>query len=100
MLSNLQKKIADAKSGLTLSFSVNGLQISPELLQSQACVLPDLIADARAQAQKLADSAGLPLGAIVAISGFTASTTNGTNYISPYYYSPPCQATIKFGLGH
>lgn len=54
--------------------------------QNQApppCPSADLLADAKAQAQKLADTAGLALGQVLALSGSTTSS---------------CSITVKFAL--
>src|ERR1700689_1263528 len=64
-LTRLQQTIAQNNSGLTLTFTVNGTQV---LQQSQSCSNADLIADATAQAQKLAAAAGLTLGTILKLS--------------------------------
>jgi uncharacterized protein YggE len=68
---------------MTLSFQIQGTQVSPQARQSQACVAADLIADARAQAQKTAGSAGFTVLSVVSISG----TTSG------------CSVTVKFAVG-
>ncbi len=67
-LTMLQASIAKNKGGAALMFSVAGGRVSPELMQAQSCSLKDLVADAQVQAQKLAVSAGLIAGPIVAIS--------------------------------
>src|ERR1017187_9921498 len=66
-LTSLQQSTMQANSGFTLSFSVQSAQVSTSLLQSQSCNIPGLIAEATAQAQKLAAAAGLNLGSILAI---------------------------------
>src|SRR5579864_7275161 len=67
-LSALQKSIVQQSNGLTLSFNVQGAQVSTQSQQSQVCPIPDLLADATAQAQKLAAAAGLSLGVVLAMS--------------------------------
>ncbi|HEY2016531.1 MAG TPA: SIMPL domain-containing protein, partial [Bryobacteraceae bacterium] len=57
-LSAAQASMAKNNGGLSMSFSAQGTQISPQAMQSQVCAPADLIADARAQAQKLASAAG------------------------------------------
>lgn len=71
-LTALQQSIAQNNSGLTLSFQVQGTQVSPESIQSQACAAKDLVADAQAQAQNMAAAAGLFIGPIVEISDGTS----------------------------
>ncbi len=58
-LTTVQQNVAKKNNGFSVSFSLQGAQVSPQAQQSQTCALPDLIADARAQAQKLADAAGM-----------------------------------------
>src|ERR1039457_2152441 len=72
-LTSLQQSTMQANSGFTLSFSVQSAQVSTSLLQSQSCNIPGLIAEATAQAQKLAAAAGLNLGSILAMSSNTSS---------------------------
>jgi uncharacterized protein YggE len=67
-LAKLEQTITQNNSGLTLTFTVGGTQVSPQLQQSQTCSNSDLIADATAQAQKLAAAAGLTLGPILKLS--------------------------------
>jgi len=104
-LTALQKSIAQQNSGLTLSFSVQGTQISAQLQQSQACPISDLLADAQAQAQKLAGAAGLSLGAVLAMaSGTSASGSAGSVVAYAALLSAPpvlptvCSMTVKFAM--
>jgi uncharacterized protein YggE len=80
----LQAKIAQNNSGMTMSFSIQGTQSS---VQPTACSLADLLTDARTQAQKLADGAGVVVGIILAMSSPT-----GTGPLVA------CTLTVKFGL--
>lgn len=66
-LTALQQSIGQNGSGLQMVFSLAGMQ-SSQARASEACSFADLIADARAQAQKLADDAHLKVGSIVALS--------------------------------
>jgi hypothetical protein len=63
-LANLQQTIGQNNSGLTLTFSLQGTQVSQQLKQSQSCSNADLVSDATAQAQKLTSAAGLTLGPV------------------------------------
>ena len=75
-LTHLQQSITQNNSGLTLTFTVQGTQasqLSQKLQQSQPCSSADLIADATAQAQKLAAAAGLTLGPILKLSNATSA---------------------------
>jgi hypothetical protein len=67
-LMKLQQTIAQNDSGLTLTFAIDGTQVSEQLQQSQLCSDADLITDAIAQAQKLASAAEFTLGPIVRLS--------------------------------
>jgi uncharacterized protein YggE len=67
-ITKLQQTIAQSNSGLALTFTVEGTQVSQQLRQAQSCSNSDLIADATAQAQKLAAAAGLSLGPILKFS--------------------------------
>jgi uncharacterized protein YggE len=82
-LAKLQQTIAQNNSGLTLTFSVNGTQVSQQLQQSQSCSNADLIADATAQAQKLAAAAGLTLGPIRELSNAPPLESSGPAYAVP-----------------
>ena len=106
-LTALEQTIAKKNNGFTLSFSVQGLTLSPQLQQSQVCKTPDLIADARAQAQKFADASGMAVGSILAISGATSTTvgsappvasSSGLISYSVPTYPAPCSAVVKFAL--
>ncbi len=105
-LANLQKSIAQQKNGVALTFSVQGTQVSQALQQSQPCSIPDLLADARAQAQKLADAAGQSLGPILAMSSATSGNIGLPTVsvsrlgLTSSSFSIPfiCSLTVKFGL--
>ncbi len=73
-LAALQQSIAQNNSGITLSFQVQGSQVSSDLIQSLACAAKDLVADAQTQAQNVAAAAGLYVGPIVAISDGSSVT--------------------------
>ena len=67
-VTKLQQTITANNSGLTLAFGINGTQASPQVRHSQSCSTSNLVADATAQAQKLASAAGLSLGPILKLS--------------------------------
>jgi uncharacterized protein YggE len=99
LLSAVQNSMAKDKPTFTMSFGVNGLQVSPQAQQSQTCSLSDLVADARTQAQKLASAAGAGVGAVMAISNSTVVTDTGAS--SPFVQptsAPTCSLTVKFAL--
>jgi hypothetical protein len=104
-LTALEAGIMRNNNGLTLSFSVQGTQVSAQSQQSQACSVPDLIGAARAKAQQLTDGAGLTLGAILAMSSESSSPVanssvlNFAGLISSQLTVPQtCALTVKFGL--
>ena len=92
-LTALEQTIGAQNSGLTLSFSIVGTQVSPQLAQSQTCSLSNLIASATAQAQGIAAAAGVTLGPINAISSSTSNVV-----ANPYASAPPCTITVTFGV--
>jgi uncharacterized protein YggE len=98
-LTALQKTITQNNSGLTLSFTVQGTQVSPQLQQMQTCSVADLLSDARTEAQKLANAANLFLGSVLAMSSLTASNVPSIN-IPGLSFSPPspCTLTVKFAV--
>jgi hypothetical protein len=113
-LAKLQQTITQSNSGLTLTFSVNGTQVSAQLRQSQSCSNSDLIADATAQAQKLTAAAGLVLGPVHKLSNapsiqatdiLNASASALVGYIVPNDFllgsvpSPvTCSLVVEFQL--
>jgi uncharacterized protein YggE len=106
----LQQTIGQNNSGLTLTFSVNGTEVSPQLQQAQSCSNSDLIADATAQAQKLATAAGLALGPIRSLSNAPLAqayavpslvvVTSRLGDFAPGSFSSPltCSLTVQFQL--
>jgi hypothetical protein len=102
-LTGLEQSNLQPNSGFTLSFSVQGTQVSSALQQSQVCSIPGLIADATAQASKLASAAaGLNLGSIVAMTSGTSSPVYGIEYLgalSSQFTAPQsCTLTVKFAV--
>ena len=101
-LSALQQSISQGRSSLTMSFSVQGTQVSAQLAQSQTCSFSALFADAQAQAQNLASAAGASVGPVLALSSSAASTSGVTvAALSAFLLNasaPPCAMTVKFSL--
>ena len=93
-LTKLQQNIGNKSSGLTLSFSVRGTQVSQQLQQSQPCSVTDLVSDARAQALKIATAAGVSVGGIIGLSSVTGSTA----IVPPNLIPSGCTMTVKFAL--
>jgi len=61
-LVTLQQSMVKNNSGMSLTFQFQGAYVSPEAFQSQSCSAKDLVADAKAQAQKVAGTAGFAIG--------------------------------------
>ena len=104
-LAKLAQTIGQNNSGLALTFSVNGTQVSQQLQASQTCSNADLIADATAQGQKLAIAAGMTLGPILKLSNVLSapSAVGGrlgffTGFVQ-YAPSPvTCSLAVQFQL--
>jgi uncharacterized protein YggE len=102
--------IAKQNSGLTLSFGVQGAQLSAQAQQAQPCSQSDLVSDARTQAQKVAVAAGVTAGAVLSIldSGSSEAlsvsrlgfATAGIFYAPPIISTPSatCALTVQFQL--
>ncbi|HWY47575.1 MAG TPA: hypothetical protein VNX70_09340 [Bryobacteraceae bacterium] len=111
-LTTLQQSIGQNNSGMTLSFQVQGSQVSSDLIQSQACAAKDLVAVAQTDAQSIAAAAGLAIGPIVAISDgssamptFTARAgdffVGNSIYTTGLWFDPTppgCYIEVKFKL--
>jgi hypothetical protein len=83
-LLTLQKNIGQNNSGLTLSFNLQGTQLSPQLMQT--CDFGSLMNNARTEAQSIAGASGFTPGTVVGIAGSIAQST------------PACSVTATFGL--
>jgi hypothetical protein len=88
-----------APNGVSISYNVQNLQVSPQLAQSQSCSLPGLLSDARAQAARIAASAGMSVSSILALSGNTSATDSLSNPFASAASTPICSLTVKFALG-
>ncbi|MFN7992613.1 MAG: hypothetical protein U0Q18_03385 [Bryobacteraceae bacterium] len=84
-LSVLQSTIGQNNSGMSLSFSITGSQVSAE--QAGACDYASLMASARAQAQSLAGASSLSLGSIAGLA------TNVSNISIA-----ACTLTVRYAL--
>jgi uncharacterized protein YggE len=105
-----QQAIAKQNSGLTLSFGVQGAQLSAQALQAQLCSQSDLVSDARTQAQKVAVAAGVTAGTILSISdsgaqGIAPASRLGFATSAIFYSgvivsmpSATCGLTVQFQL--
>jgi hypothetical protein len=78
--------VGKANSGLAVSFSVQQIDVSQKLADAQTCPASDLLNDAKAQAQKMADVAQLTLGNLLALSVPTKVAGS----------VPTCTITAKF----
>jgi uncharacterized protein YggE len=108
-LRTIQQNVATGNKGWVVSFNVQGTQVSMALQQSQVCSYPDLIADARSQAQKVAAAAGMSVGNVLAISsGVSTPQASSGAYISAgvgtlfstssLIPAQICSAAVKFAL--
>lgn len=99
-LTTLQQTVAAKKNGMSVSFSVQGTQVSQKAAQSQTCSLSDLMSDARTQAAKLASAASMTVGQVLAVSGGTVTNAAGAggNAFSSVVSMPVCTLTVKFAL--
>jgi hypothetical protein len=99
-LTTLQQSVAKKNNGFIVTFYLQGTQVSQQTPQPQTCALTDLIADARAQAQKLADAAGLGVGVILAMSSTTVTAPSSISYVGVLGATSlsPCSLTVKFAL--
>jgi uncharacterized protein YggE len=115
LLIALQQSMVKTNSGMSLTFQLQGAYVSSEAYQSQSCSAKDLVADAQAQAQKVAAAAGFAVGSIIAISDGSSSATavytfaarSGdfafANSINPTGFwfntaAPSCTIEVKFKL--
>jgi hypothetical protein len=86
MLTSLQQSVPKKNPQLKMSFSIYGTNVSLQAQQAQPCSIPDLITDARAQAQKLTNAAGVNVGAILSMTAPAVSVF------------PTCAVTVRFAL--
>ena len=98
LLSAVQKTIAGSGKGFTMSFGLQGARVSQQAQQAQPCSLQDLVADARAQAQRLASGTGASVGAVMAIIGAPLVADSGASPFSQFISAPPCALTVRFQL--
>jgi hypothetical protein len=98
LLTAVQANLAGKNSGIAMAFSVQGTQVSQQAQQLQTCSLPDLLGDARSQAQKLAGAAGATVGSILAVTSATVVSPGNQWFASASSLSPACTITVKFAL--
>jgi len=107
-LTSLEQSVPQANSQLTMTFSVQGTQVSTALQQAQTCNIPGLLAEATAQAQKLTTAGGLTLGQILALASTAPNSAQGNttaSFISGSFSSlllapapQNCSLTVKFAV--
>ena len=83
-LLTLQNSIPQNNSGLTLSFYLNGANVSQQA--QQTCDFNGMMSSARAEAQSIASAAGFTAGSVVGITGSVNQS------------APVCSFTLTFGL--
>ena len=111
-----QQAISANNSGLTLTFYVEGMQISQQLQQSQPCSQAALLADAQTQAKQVSAAAGVSAGAILSMaeggSGVGALQLVANTFVSASIFEPvlgavayplaapqpTCSLTVQFQL--
>jgi hypothetical protein len=114
-LPSLQDAIA-ALQALRVQFSVTGMRVSDDLLAATACPAADLLADARAQARKMAEAIRAGLGPVLTVSNPAAMSPAGVTLAGQFGFfigvlagipevpalSPStlrnCSLTVTFGL--
>src|SRR5581483_4509577 len=85
-LAALAQSIPQNNSGLSLTFALQGTQVSPQ--QTNGCNLSDLLAQARTQAQQLTSAGGSTAGLTVGVIQALTTSTPGA-----------CSLTVRFALG-
>src|SRR6516164_5105924 len=87
-----QQTMSANNSGLTLTFYVEGIQVSPQLQQSQPCSQAALLSDAQSWAKQVANAAGVSAGPILSIA------TPGAVYARSTVFNLTCSLTVQFQL--
>lgn len=85
-LAALAQSIPQNNSGLSLTFALQGTQVSSQ--QTNGCNLSDLLAQARTQAQQLTSAGGSTAGLTVGVIQALTTSTPGA-----------CSLTVRFALG-
>lgn len=100
MLTGLQQNVPQANKNLSLSFSIQGTQVSQQAQQSQICSYADLLTSARSQAQALASAGGRTLSGVLAMSTGISTSTGTVSPLSSLYSatSQACSLKVKFAL--
>jgi hypothetical protein len=83
LLASVQQTVAKQTFGITLTFGLQGLQVSPQAQAAQACNTQDLMRDARAQALALANAAGFGIGPVVALSDGSGLAATSIGAVAP-----------------
>ncbi len=112
-ISEIKATIAQL-TGLKIMFYIQGLEISQQMRDAQPCSMSNLIASAQAQAKKMAASAELAVGDVLALSDENSLITSynfvsvqklpqGFNQVSGVLLTQPvigsnCSMTVKFKL--
>jgi hypothetical protein len=93
-LSSLSDSVAK-RSGMALTYSLRNTQASPKALSALNCGAAELLSDARAQAQKLAGAAGIPVGQVVSVRGASV-VTPASRAFSSGTVQPTCTLGVTF----
>jgi hypothetical protein len=97
-LTTLQASAPKSNPNLTVSFSLQGTQVSAQALQSQTCDFLGLIGDAQAKAQALASAGGRTLAGLLAMSTSTGSPYVTATGVTSASLAQTCSISVKFGL--
>jgi hypothetical protein len=84
-LTSAQQTVSKQNPSLSVSFSVGGLQVSPQA--QPVCPQSGLVSDASSEAQKLAMAAGLSAGPILSLSAVGSSIQGDFSAISGFGYA-------------
>lgn len=98
-LNGLQLSAAQGNNGLSVSFSIQGTQVSAQAQQAQACPASGLLSDARTQAQTIASASSMTVGSILAMSTSVSTSAPGASSLAAAIQVPVCSLTVKFALG-
>jgi hypothetical protein len=112
-LTGIQSSLTQKKNGLTLNYFVAG-QVSAEAQNAEAlCPMPTLVADARTQAQRVADAAGVRVGPVISMTQGTAGGVAAPVFLGatirqaafvlslsqqPQTTGTSCQITVEYRL--
>jgi hypothetical protein len=100
-LNTATQSIPKNSSGLSLTYNIVGLQLSPSAEKAQACVPSDLINDAKNAAAQVAAAGGVHAGAIFSVGtgGPGAPVAVAADFVGGYTLPPAQLGLSSFLLG-